>query len=94
MRVAAGLTRVMCLRRYAEGGMEEVPAREEQRGGYYRVGFAAMPRERVREIARKGGRHSHGYGEQEGGDEYQLGEEDREHYPMLMSLGARSRRAY
>ncbi len=82
----------MCLRRYAEGGMEEVPAREEQRDGYYRVGFAAMPRERVREIARKGGRHSHG--EQEGGDEYQLGEEDREHYPMLMSLGARSRRAY
>ena len=26
-----------------------------------RKGFAAMPRERVREIAAKGGRHSHGF---------------------------------
>lgn len=70
--------------------MEEVPAEEESRGGYYRVGFAKMPKERVREIARKGGRGSQGYGDRYEDDTYDLSEED---YPMLGRI-ARRRRVY
>jgi general stress protein YciG len=78
--------------------MDEVPGEEdEQKGGYYRVGFAAMPKERVRQIARKGGRHSHGYGDEgeegEGEEDYRLGEEDEERYPMLKPSANRARRS-